>query len=79
MENVKLKVGDAVIRRWNNEVHYIITDIDNGSEFMISRDKNAKFKQCKVCDMPCNLVLATPEEVAAGKGLRANLWEVRND
>lgn len=58
--------GDAIVRRWNNRVYWIITDVDNGSEFMISENKNARFKDCKVCDMPCNFTHATPEEIALG-------------
>jgi len=58
--------GDAIVRHWNNRVYWIITDIDNGSEFMISENKNAKFKDCKVCDMPCNFTFATDQEIEAG-------------
>jgi len=60
------EVGDAIVRRWNNRVYWIITDIDNGSEFMISENKNAKFKDCKVCDMPCNFTHATDKEITKG-------------
>ncbi|HQZ59997.1 MAG TPA: hypothetical protein PLQ39_09995 [Acinetobacter sp.] len=65
--NREFKVGDAIVRRWNNRVYWIITDVDNGSEFMISENKNAKFKDCKVCDMPCNFTHATPEEIKLGR------------
>jgi len=58
--------GGAIVRRWNGRVYWIITDVDNGSEFMISENKDAKFKDCKVCDMPCNFTHATPEEIALG-------------
>lgn len=61
--------GDAIVRRWNNRVYWIITDIDNGSEFMINENKNAKFKDCKVCDMPCNFTFATDAEIKAGRRL----------
>ena len=67
--NREFKVGDAIVRRWNNRVYWIITDVDNGSEFMISENKNAKFKDCKVCDMPCNFTHATPEEIKLGHRL----------
>ena len=63
------EVGDAIVRRWNNRVYWIITDVDNGSEFMISENKNAKFKDCKVCDMPCNFTHATNAEIEACKRL----------
>ena len=63
------KVGDAIVRKWNGRVYWIITDIDNGSEFLISQNKNAKFKDCKVCDMPCNFTLATPQEIQCGHRL----------
>lgn len=63
------EVGDAIVRRWNNSVYWIIVDVDNGSEFMISENKDAKFKDCKVCDMPCNFTFATDEEIEAGHRL----------
>lgn len=62
--------GDAVVRRWNNQVYYLIVDIDNnGQEFLIHKDKNAKFKDCKISDLVCNFTHAEPEEIAAGHRL----------
>ena len=64
------EVGDAIVRKWNNQVYYLIVDIDNdGQEFLIHRDKNAKFKDCKVSDNVCNFTHATPQEIKAGKRL----------
>lgn len=68
-ENNIFEAGDAIVRRWNDRVYWIITDIDNGSEFMISENRNAKFKDFKVCDMPCNFTFATPKEIKAGHRL----------
>lgn len=68
-ENGIFEEGDAIVRRWNNRVYWIITDIDNGSEFMISENKNARFKDCKICDMPCNFTHATREEIEACRRL----------
>ena len=68
-ENNIFEVGDAIIRKWNNRLYWIITDVDNGSEFMISENRNAKFKYCKVCDMPCNFKHATDEEIKTGHRL----------
>lgn len=64
--NSVYEVGDAIVRRWNNRVYWIITDICNGSEFMISENKNAKFNDCEVCDMPCNFTHATEAEIKQG-------------
>ncbi len=64
------EVGDAIIRKWNNQVYYLIVDIDNdGQEFLISKDKNAKFKDCKVSDNICNFNHATHAEIKAGHRL----------
>ena len=63
---MSFKVGDAVIRKWNNRVYYVIADIDHGSEFLLGESKDTPFSKCKVCEMPCNLTIATPEEIAAG-------------
>ena len=62
--------GDAVVRRWDNQVYYLIVDIDNnGQEFLIHKDKNAKFKDCKISDLVCNFTHAEPEEIKAGHRL----------
>ena len=66
------EVGDAVVRRWNNQVYYLIFDIDSdGQEFLIHKDKNAKFKDCKISDLVCNFTHAEPEEIKAGKRLES--------
>ena len=40
MKHSNFKVGDAVIRRWNNQVYYICHDIDSDKwEFMIDKTK----------------------------------------
>ena len=49
------EVGDAVIRKWNGRLYYLIVDIDNdGQEFLIHHDKGAKFKDCRISDNICN-------------------------
>ena len=63
------EVGDAIIRRWNGRLYWIITDVDHGSEFMISENKDAKFKDCKICDLPCNFTHATDAEIKANRCL----------
>lgn len=69
------EVGDAVIRKWNGRLYYLIVDIDNdGQEFLIHHDKGAKFKDCRISDNICNFKHATDEEIKAGKRL-----EVKRD
>ena len=64
------EVGDAVIRKWNGRLYYLIVDIDNdGQEFLIHHDKGAKFKDCRISDNICNFKHATGEEIKAGKRL----------
>ena len=64
------EVGDAVIRKWNGRLYYLIVDIDNdGQEFLIHHDKGAKFKDCRIFDNICNFKHATDEEIKAGKRL----------
>lgn len=50
-----LKVGDKVIRKWNNQIYYICHDVDNGSEFLIAKKPNTPVSKCKICELPCNL------------------------
>ena len=67
------EVGDAVIRKWNGRLYYLIVDIDNdGQEFLIHHDKGAKFKDCRIFDNICNFKHATDEEIKAGKRLEVN-------
>lgn len=64
------EVGDAVIRKWNGRLYYLIVDIDNdGQEFLIHHDKGAKFKDCRISDNICNFKHATDAEIAAGRRL----------
>ncbi|WP_180113297.1 hypothetical protein [Acinetobacter sp. YH12073] len=61
---------DAVIRKWNGRLYYLIVDIDNdGQEFLIHHDKGAKFKDCRISDNICNFKHATDAEIKAGKRL----------
>ena len=67
------EVGDAVIRKWNGRLYYLIVDIDNdGQEFLIHHDKGAKFKDCRIFDNICIFKHATDEEIKAGKRLEVN-------
>lgn len=67
------EVGDAVIRKWNGRLYYLIVDIDNdGQEFLIHHDKGAKFKDCRISDNICNFKHATDVEIKAGKRLEVN-------
>ena len=64
------EVGDAVIRKWNGRLYYLIVDIDNdGQEFLIHHDKGANFKDCRIFDNICNFKHATDEEIKAGRRL----------
>ena len=64
------EAGDAVIRKWNGRLYYLIVDIDNdGQEFLIHHDKGAKFKDCRISDNICNFKHATPGEIKAGRRL----------
>jgi hypothetical protein len=61
------KVGDAVIRRWNNSLYYICHDIDSDKwEFMIDQTKGQKFSKCKVSECFSNLRPATEQEQKQG-------------
>ena len=61
------KVGDAVIRRWNNRLNYIWHDIDSDKwEFMIDQTKDQKFSKCKVSECFSNLRPATEQEQKQG-------------
>ena len=64
------EVGDAVIRKQNGRLYYLIVDIDNdGQEFLIHHDKGAKFKDCRIFDNICNFKHATDAEIKAGRRL----------
>lgn len=61
------KIGDAVIRRWNNSLYYICHDIDSDKwEFMIDQTKGQKFSKCKVSECFSNLRPATEQEQKQG-------------
>lgn len=67
MKHSDFKIGDAVVRRWNKKVYYIIADVDNDKwESLISEDNGAKVKHCKVCETYSNLRYATQEEICDG-------------
>ena len=67
MKHSDFKIGDAVVRRWNNKVYYIIADVDNDKwEALISEDNGAKVKHCKVCETYSNLRYATQDEIRDG-------------
>lgn len=61
------EVGDAVIRRWNNRLYYIIDDVDYGKwEFLIHENRDVKVKDCRVCDVYSKIRIATTEEIVKG-------------
>lgn len=61
------KVGDAVVRRWNNRVYYIYHDVDSNKwEFVIDPVKGQKLSKCKVCEMFSKLRLADAVEIKRG-------------
>lgn len=70
MENMKhsnFKIGNAVIRKWNNRLYYICHDVDNDKwEFLISPVKGQKVSKCDVCEYFGNMRLATTDEINVG-------------
>lgn len=61
------KIGDAVIRRWNNRLYYICHDIDQDKwEFLIDTTRDQKVSKCKVAECYSNLRLATELEKQSG-------------
>lgn len=61
------KIGDAVIRKWNNRLYYICHDVDSEKwEFIIDATKGQKFSKCKTCEYFGNLRLATKTEIERG-------------
>ena len=61
------KIGDAVIRRWNNSLYYICHDIDTERwEFLIAPVKGQKVSKCKVSECFSNLRYATEDEQRQG-------------
>lgn len=67
MKHSNFKVGDAVVRRWNNRVYYICHDVDSDKwEFVIDQVKGQKLSKCKVCEMFSNLRLANEAEIIQG-------------
>lgn len=63
---MSFKVGDAVIRKFNGRVYYVVADVDCGAEFLVADKPYTPISKCKVCEIPENLSNATPEEIAAG-------------
>jgi ABC-type bacteriocin/lantibiotic exporter with double-glycine peptidase domain len=67
MQHSNFKIGDAVIRHWNNRLYYICHDIDTEKwEFMIDQTKGQKFSKCKVSECFSNLRPATEQEQKQG-------------
>lgn len=61
------KIGDAVIRRWNNRLYYICHDIASDKwEFLIDPTRNQQVSKCKVAECYTNLRLATDSEKQLG-------------
>ena len=67
MQHSNFKIGDAVIRRWNNRLYYICHDIDTEKwEFLIDQTKDRKVSKCKVVECFSNLRYATTNEQQQG-------------
>ena len=67
MQHSNFKIGDAVIRRWNNSLYYICHDIDTEKwEFLIDQTKDQKVSKCKVVECFSNLRHATANEQQQG-------------
>ena len=63
MQHSNFKIGDTVIRRWNNRLYYICHDIDTEKwEFLIDTTKGQKVSKCKVAECFSNLRYATTNE-----------------
>jgi len=66
MQNeIKFKINDQVVRRWNNRVYYVNHRVDN-DEYLISHKKDSKVKDCICCEHEDNLRLATEDEIVLG-------------
>ena len=67
MQHSNFKIGDAVIRCWNNRLYYICHDIDTEKwEFLIDPTKGQKVSKCKVAECFSNLRYATKDEKQTG-------------
>lgn len=67
MQHSNFKIGDAVIRRWNNRLYYICHDIDTEKwEFLIDTTKGQKVSKCKVSECFSNLRYANTNEQQQG-------------
>lgn len=67
MQHSNFKIGDTVIRRWNNRLYYICHDIDTEKwEFLIDQTKGQKVSKCKVAECFSNLRYATKDEKQTG-------------
>ncbi len=67
MQYSNFKIGDAVIRRWNNRLYYVCHDIDTEKwEFLIDPTKGQKVSKCKVVECFSNLRHATTNEQQQG-------------
>ena len=67
MKHSNFKIGDAIVRKWNNRLYYICHDVDDDKwEFLISPVKGQKVSKCKTCEYFGNMRLATTEEINIG-------------
>ncbi|MBQ0111516.1 MAG: hypothetical protein KBT03_00130 [Bacteroidales bacterium] len=67
MKHSNFKVGDAVVRRWNNNVYYICHDTDSDKwEFLIDKEEGQKVSKCKISECYSNMRLATEDELKNG-------------
>ena len=67
IKHSNFKVGEAVIRKWNNRLYYICHDVDSDKwEFLIDKVKGQKVSKCEACEYFGNMRLATTEEINAG-------------
>ena len=67
MKHSNFKIGDAIVRKWNNRLYYICHDVDNDKwEFLISPVKGQKVSKCDVCEYFGNMRLATTKEINIG-------------
>ena len=67
MQYSNFKIGDAVIRRWNNRLYYICHDVYSDKwEFLISPVKGQRVSKCDVCEYFGNMRLATNDEIITG-------------
>lgn len=64
-DEIKFKINDQVVRRWNNRVYYVNHRVCN-DEYLVSHKKGSKVKDCICCEHEDNLRLATEDEIVLG-------------